>query len=133
MRLSVRLRWNAATTGVLLLILAAGVIAAATRASWIVALLSIAFALGILVTIGVDRYIAGLIHALRIAASALSAASARVVNSPELSAYLTSRAERLQRILERFDGVRASKAVRVKDAIPFVPRRFPSGSAISDK
>ncbi len=123
--------------GVLLLILAAGVIAAATHArSSIIALLSIAFALGVILLVVVDRYAVELTHELRAAASALAAASVRVSDSPELSAYLVSRAERLQRALERFDGARASKEVRAvaaKTVIPFVPQRFPSGRATLGK
>jgi hypothetical protein len=137
MTLPIRLRWNAVACGVLFLLLAIGAIAAATRAhSAILGLLGIAFALGVILLVVVDGYVAELIHELRVAASALLAASARVPESPELNAYLASRAERLQRVLERFEGVRASKDVRAaapKEAIPFVPQRFHSGRATPGK
>src|SRR5205823_343812 len=66
MTLSIRFRWNAAACGVLLLILAAGAIAAATRVhSAIIAVLGIAFMLGVILIVAVDRYAAELINELR--------------------------------------------------------------------
>jgi len=133
MTLSIRFRWNAAACGVLLLILAAGAIAAATRVhSAIIALLGIAFMLGVILIVAVDRYAAELINELRAVATSLFAASAKASDSPELSAYLTARAERLQRALERFDGARANNDTRAaagRTVIPFVPQRFHSGRA----
>jgi len=137
MTLSIRFRWNAAACGVLLLILAAGAIAAATRVhSAIIALLGIAFMFGVILIVAVDRYAAELINELRAVATSLFAASAKASDSPELSAYLTARAERLQRALERFDGARANndtRAAAARTVIPFVPRRFHAGRATADR
>jgi hypothetical protein len=131
---------NAAAASVLILLFAAGAIAAATRArSSIIALLSIAFTLGVILLVAVDRHAAELMSEIRAAASALNAASAEISDSEELTAtaaYLTARAERLQRLLSRLDGERARNDVRAaaaKPVIPFVPRRFHAGRATPDR
>src|SRR5205814_132259 len=82
--------------------------------------------------VAVDRYAAELINELRAVATSLFAASAKASDSPELSAYLSAWAERLQRALERYDGTRANNDTRAaagKTVIPFVPQRFHSGRA----
>jgi hypothetical protein len=137
---SVRFRLNAAAAGVLMLLLAAGAIAASTRApSSIIALLILGLTLGASLIVVVNRYAAELMSEIRGAAGALLAASATISDSEELTAtaaYIAARAERLQRLLSRLDGERARSDVRAaatKPVIPFVPQRFHAGRATPDR